>query len=145
MSINVPRWLKASTSTLCLVFGLLTASEVQAEVWVFTTHLLPPLSGMERADRVFTLDAAQHDLSQLAFPHRGTEEEARRKAMAIIASPQGQAALQKIEQSSEALMTAWMQGIDQLPAVLVDREYVVYGGRSVDDALQRIEAYRRVE
>jgi len=126
-----------------VISAFLTAPWAHAEVWVFTTNLLLPLSGLERADRVYTLDAAEPDLSRLAFPHTGSEAQARQKAMAILASPQGQAALEKIQASSEALMTAWMHGIDQLPAVLVDREYVVYGGRSVDAAIGRIEDYRR--
>lgn len=43
----------------------------------------------------------------------------------------------------EAIADAWSLGITTLPAVVVDRRYVVYGEPDVAKAVARIEAYRR--
>ena len=36
-------------------------------------------------------------------------------------------------------------GVTRIPAVVVDRKYVVYGETNVPRALERIEQYRRME
>ena len=40
---------------------------------------------------------------------------------------------------------AWSLGVSKIPAVVVDRRYVVYGEPDVSRALARIEEYRRTE
>ena len=48
----------------------------------------------------------------------------------------------QLKSSAEAVAMAWQFGIDKLPAVLVDYQYVVYGDFDAKNALARIEAYR---
>lgn len=43
----------------------------------------------------------------------------------------------------QAVTDAWRLGIAKLPAVVVDRRYVVYGESNVDRAVAWIENYRR--
>lgn len=57
---------------------------------------------------------------------------------------EGGAALQrKITAAYQNLTDAWGLGIAKIPAVVVDRRYVVYGDTDVTRAVARIENYRR--
>ena len=113
------------------------------EVWVFTAAGAPTLSALDRADRHFVLRQAEASLDALTFPNPGSTDAAHRMALAQIRSPQGKALFLTIRQTSEALLMAFMFGIERLPAVLVDGRYVVYGERDVQTALDSIAAYRR--
>lgn len=42
----------------------------------------------------------------------------------------------------QAVADAWSLGVARIPAVVVDRRYIVYGDPDVDRAIARIEAYR---
>ncbi|CAB3647678.1 TIGR03757 family integrating conjugative element protein [Achromobacter pestifer] len=57
----------------------------------------------------------------------------------------GGTALQgRIGNAYQGVIDAWSLGITTIPAVVVDRRYVVYGEPDVDKASARIEAYRRL-
>ncbi|MBV6791647.1 TIGR03757 family integrating conjugative element protein [Xanthomonas euvesicatoria] len=45
----------------------------------------------------------------------------------------------------QGVADAWSLGVTTLPAVVVDRRYVVYGETDVTKAVARIEAYRRAQ
>ena len=111
-------------------------------VWVFTADRLPALKNVDRADRVFVLDHADNALKNLSFPNPGSEAAARDRAMLIIQSPQGQAAIARMRQSAEATTVAWQHGIEKLPAVLIDAQFVVYGVYDVAVAVEQIARYR---
>ncbi|MDD1148834.1 TIGR03757 family integrating conjugative element protein [Pseudomonas sp. TNT2022 ID357] len=51
----------------------------------------------------------------------------------------------EIDRAYQGITDAWQQGITRLPAVVVDRRYVVYGEPNVQRALQTIEAFRSSE
>nr|BFD40874.1 hypothetical protein FFPRI1PSEUD_23730 [Pseudomonas sp. FFPRI_1] len=51
----------------------------------------------------------------------------------------------EIGRAYQGITDAWQQGITHLPAVVVDRRYVVYGEPNVQRALQTIEAFRSSE
>jgi integrating conjugative element protein (TIGR03757 family) len=56
----------------------------------------------------------------------------------------GGASLQRrIADAYQGVTDAWSLGITKIPAVVVDRRYVVYGEPDVARALARIEAYRK--
>lgn len=42
----------------------------------------------------------------------------------------------------QGIVEAWILGITKIPAVVVDRRYVVYGQRDVNRAVALIEEYR---
>ena len=113
-----------------------------ATVWVFTADRLPTLQHVEQADRLFVLDHADTALRGLSFNNPSSEAQARQRAMAIIQSPSGQAAIDRMRNSAEAIAVAWQHGIQKLPAVLVDERYVVYGVYDVESALARITRRR---
>jgi len=123
------------------------ASAAQAadpSVWVFTADRLPSLQNVDRADRLFVLDHADDALKKLSFHNPGREAAARDKAMLIIQSPRGQAAIARMRESAEATTVAWQHGIEKLPAVLVDAQFVVYGVYDVTAAVDQIARYRDV-
>ncbi|WP_095101675.1 TIGR03757 family integrating conjugative element protein [Pseudomonas sp. Irchel 3A5] len=51
----------------------------------------------------------------------------------------------QITQAHQNVTDAWSMGITKVPAVVVDRKYVVYGETNVQRALDRIDEYRRKE
>lgn len=59
---------------------------------------------------------------------------------------EGGAALQReLTAAYEGVAEAWSLGITTLPAVVIDRHYVVYGEADVAKAIARIEAYRKAQ
>mgnify|MGYP001792379226 CR=1 FL=1 len=126
------------------VLPLLASRSVAAsEIWVFTAEGAPALRSIERADQHFVLRLNDPTLKKLTFPYPGSEAAARKMALAQIQSPQGKALISRIRTNSEARVMAWMIGIERLPAVLVDRAFVVYGGDDVSSALDAIARHRQ--
>lgn len=48
----------------------------------------------------------------------------------------------KIENAHQDIVDAWSLGVTKIPAVVVDRKYVVYGDSNVERALTKIQLYR---
>ena len=128
--------------TVLMALVLHVEAAEPATVWVFTADPLPPLQHTERADRLFVLDAVDNALKKLSFANPGNEAQATQRALALIQSQDGQAMMARLRLSAEAIAVAWQHGIAQLPAVLVDERYVVYGVYDVESALTRIAGYR---
>lgn len=57
----------------------------------------------------------------------------------------GQALQRRIGTAYQGVADAWGLGIAKVPAVVVDRRYVVYGEPEVARAVARIEAHRRTQ
>ena len=57
----------------------------------------------------------------------------------------GQDLQRRIGRAYQDVADAWGQGIAKVPAVVVDRRYVVYGESYVARAAARIETYRRTQ
>ncbi len=49
---------------------------------------------------------------------------------------------QRFRRAYEDVAEAWRLGITHIPAVVVDRHFVIYGDVHVEDALARIQTYR---
>jgi len=54
----------------------------------------------------------------------------------------GEALQRRIGHAYQGVVDAWGLGIAKIPAVVVDRRYVVYGEADVTRAVERINAYR---
>ena len=137
---GVSGMLRALIAALALQAGATHAAD--PSVWVFTADRLPALQNVDRADRLFVLDHADNALKKLSFPNPSSEVAARDKAMLIIQSPRGHAAIARMRESAEATTVAWQHGIEKLPAVLVDAQFVVYGVYDVTAAVDQIARYR---
>lgn len=125
-----------------LYIHTIAAQAAEGTVWVFTANRLPPLQHVDQAERLFVLDHADNALRRLSFPNPGSEAAARDKALLIIQSPRGQAAIARMRESAEATTIAWMHGIEKLPAVLVNEQYVVYGVFDVAAAIDQVARFR---
>jgi len=52
---------------------------------------------------------------------------------------------QRLAKTYQAVTEAWRLGVIKVPAVIVDRRYVIYGEPDVARAVARIQQYRRTE
>ena len=57
----------------------------------------------------------------------------------------GEALQRRIGQAYQGVADAWGLGVARIPAVVVDRRYVVYGEPDVPRAIARIDAYRSTQ
>ncbi len=50
---------------------------------------------------------------------------------------------QRLAGAYQGMADAWSLGITTIPAIVVDQRYVIYGDTSLDQALTRVEQYRK--
>lgn len=118
----------------------LIAEASAAEIWIITDRHHPVSAGPQV--RVIELDAPARRVGELskqlpAEPSRAAQlmrERLRRG---------GPDLQQRLASASQGVVDAWRCGVTKLPAIVVDRRYVVYGESNVERALARIEQYRR--
>lgn len=136
------RFPSAVASTLCVALGLASQAASAAEVTVFTDRSIT-LKSVDSAT-VVHLDAAQKIEAGLAADLPADP----RRAQAIVQErlKQGGARLQRdLASAWQGVADAWGLSISTVPAVVVDRRYVIYGEPDVARAVARIEAYRRAQ
>ena len=127
-----------------IAFCLLTAvaGEASADICVYTDRGHPVDLGNTAAVRVVELDTPANLVAELAaeLPSDPTQ------AATIVRErlKRGGADLERrLREAYQGVTDAWSLGITQIPAVVVDRRYVIYGEADVERALARIEEYRR--
>lgn len=111
------------------------------DIWVITdsTH---PVQGANAATRVIELDAAQRAEAQLAAGLPSDPQQA--ESILRQRLKDGGASLQgRLQAAYQGVTDAWSLGVASIPAVVVDRRYVVYGEARLDQALARIARYRK--
>ena len=121
---------------------LAAANVMAADVRVFTDRHHPV--DAPASVRVVELDTPARIEVELAanLPTDPT------RAAAIVQQrlQDGGADLQRrLADAYQGVTDAWSLGVTQIPAVVVDQRYVVYGERDVARALARIEDYRRTQ
>lgn len=144
-SLNLPaasRRLLAARLAAGLCAALLGPIASAADVLVVTDshHPVQPAAGA----RVVELDLPERIEAELAAslpndPNRAT---------AIVQQrlrDGGQALQRRIGSAYQGVADAWGLGIAKVPAVVVDRRYVVYGEPDVARAVARVEAHRRTQ
>jgi integrating conjugative element protein (TIGR03757 family) len=135
--------MRVGTYAVLLVAAWLmpTVDAVADEIWVFTDHhhTVSALPGT----RVIYLDAPadlKRELSASLPPDR-----TRAEALARERLRQGGSVLQRqLALAYQGVTDAWMLGITKIPAVVVDRRYVVYGEANVRRAVVLVQDYRRM-
>jgi integrating conjugative element protein (TIGR03757 family) len=123
--------------TLLLVSGSATATEV----WVIT-DTQHPVTGTRTPDRVIELDAPQGLEAQLSARLPSNLQQASDLAQQRLAQVD-QKWQQRLQRAYQGVVDAWTLGITRLPAVVVDRRYVVYGTSDLDLALGQIAHFRQ--
>lgn len=138
LSLNLPAASRRPlAAVLCL--ALLAPVAVAADVLVVTDsrHPVQAPAGV----RVIELDQPAHIEAQLTA--RLPADPAQAEALVRQRLLDGGADLQRrIGQAYQGVANAWGLGIVKIPAVVVDRRYVVYGEPDVSRAVARIDAYR---
>lgn len=125
---------------LTLVLLLVGLRAHAAEVWAFTDYAHPLTSA--GSARVVMLDAPawiEADLGK-ALPARADQATAHVRDRLTTGDRDLQ---QRMTSAYQGVVDAWSLGITRIPAVVVDRQYVVYGESDVSKAVARIEVRRR--
>ena len=121
---------------LCL---LCLCRPAQAEIIVVfdTQH---PLKNVPDNSRLIQLDAADRLLQQLS--HGLPADPVRAEAVAKQQLKASGKLQQEIRNAYQDISDAWSLGVTKIPAVVVDRQYVVYGEPDVLRALDEIARFR---
>lgn len=134
-----PNW-----SAVAILGPLLGATAMDAasaaEIKVFTARAIP-ISVPADATVVYLDDAGAIE-ARLSANLPANQDRA--EAIARQRLQDGGEAFQRdLASAWQGVADAWSLGITTLPAVVVDRRYVIYGEPDVAKAVARIEAYRR--
>ncbi|MCL6692278.1 TIGR03757 family integrating conjugative element protein [Pseudomonas sp. R3.Fl] len=123
--------------TLC---GLLIVSQVRADGTLVITDSHHPVQAPADA-RIIELDRPTRIETELAarLPHDINHSTA---LIQQRLANDGKELRQRLGAAYQGVVEAWSLGITTLPAVVVDRHYVVYGEPDVAKAVALIEAHR---
>ncbi|MFU5001147.1 TIGR03757 family integrating conjugative element protein [Pseudomonas paraeruginosa] len=123
-----------------LLLVLLTGAS-QAETWVITDQAHPVTA--TGSSRVLLLDAQQHLEEQLTDALSKDPQQAQAAFQQLLQSPEGRRLQAELVKAQQDVADAWSLGVEKIPAVVVDRQYVVYGEPDVPRALELIAKARR--
>lgn len=129
----------------CLVVLATVVGMVQAadSVLVFTTTERPVTESQKIKSQTYRLDDANNALRVLDRKLPGTFDAAYAELQKRMNAASGRAALESLDKSYQGVVLAWELGVERLPAIVFDRQYVVYGVTSVDKAAQLFKDVRR--
>lgn len=129
------------TAILGVLLGLIASADTQAaDIKAFTTRTIP-ISAPANVAVVYIDDASTIE-ARLSADLPSNQDRADAAARHRLQDG-GQALQRDLASAWQGIADAWSLGITTLPAVVVDRRYVVYGEPDADKAVARIEAYRR--
>jgi integrating conjugative element protein (TIGR03757 family) len=111
-----------------------------ADVWVITDHQHPVTVAPDI--RLIELDAPARIQAELP-QHLSVDPKRAAELLQQRLKDDGGALQRRLAAAYQDVTDAWSLGITKIPAVVVDRRYVVYGDPDVNRALLRIEQYRR--
>lgn len=124
---------------IALIAALFACSASAAEVWVITDR---QHSVQGTPNRLIELDAPAHIEAELSADLPND----RRQAAELVQhrlKDGGSALQQRLASAYQGVADAWSLGITTIPAVVVDQRYVIYGDTNLDQALTRVERYRK--
>ena len=124
---------------LLLVLLMLPAAAL-AEALVYTDKAHTVSAAIDA--RVVLLDRQHHLETDLSRDLPPDPQLAAAIIHARLNSPSGKRLQSDLAKAQQALTDAWSMGIEKIPAVVVDRRYVVYGEPDVAKALDLINRAR---
>lgn len=129
---------------LCASSACCHAAQASDEVRVYTDERHPITVRAGEAITVIKMDEALRIQSSLSA--NLPADQAQAEAIVRRRLAQGGASLQaRMRQAYQSVTDAWAMGVKKVPAVVVNRRYVVYGEADVSKAQQLIEQYRRAQ
>lgn len=119
---------------------LFISLSAQAETWVITdqAHPVSAPAGV----RTISLDDQQRLEEQLTGQLPADPRQAEATIQRYLSSPAGKRLQSDLAQAQQGVTDAWSLGVEKLPAVVVDRRYVVYGEPDVAKAVALIDRAR---
>ncbi|MHB9797817.1 TIGR03757 family integrating conjugative element protein [Pseudomonas sp. MT3] len=134
---RIGRW--RAVAVLC---GAIATGTTHAETWVITDSAHPVTLPAGAGIRLIQLDEQQHLEEQLSRLLPANPQQAATAAQKVLSGPEGARIQRDLLKAQQGVTDAWSVGVEKLPAVVVDRKYVVYGQPNVALALQAIEHAR---
>ena len=119
---------------------VLLPAAAQAETWVITNQAHPVLA--PSGTRIILLDDQQRLEEQLSRELPADPRQAEATIQRYLASPAGRHLQNDLALAQQGVTDAWSMGVEKLPAVVVDRRYVVYGEPDVTKAVTLIDRAR---
>ncbi|WP_300731786.1 TIGR03757 family integrating conjugative element protein [Pseudomonas sp.] len=120
--------------SLVLSLAILSITTItQAQTWVITDQAHPITSS--GPSRIILLDQQQHLEGELSRALPTDPHQAAAIVQSRLNTPSGKRLQADLAKAQQGLADAWSLGITKIPAVVVDRRYVVYGELDVDKAL----------
>ncbi len=121
----------------------LSPNTLAMDIAVYTTSFLPVSSqGFDDVERYY-LDAPKKPLAALSKGLPTNYEAAVPAATARIHSAEGQRLLGALKEAYQGILSAYQQRLTDLPAIVVDGEFIVYGVYDVGQAVQLVQNYQR--
>lgn len=110
---------------------------------LYTTHDNPPDKRDDTVEVVY-LDAAD-TLQDEWFHQQGVElsEDNAPQIIALLQSPEWQAQESQLARAYQGIIRAWQLGVEFVPAVVVDDQWVVYGLTDIHRAQQDIRQFQQ--
>lgn len=127
-----------------LAIALLSAAAcAQGETWVITDYAHPVTNTAEH--RVIVLDEQQRLEAYLTTRLPSGPTQVAATIRAYLASPEGTRVQHELTHAQQGTTDAWSLGVEKIPAVVVDRRYVVYGEADVAKATALIDRTRSAQ
>lgn len=123
--------------------SLFIAATVQAETWIVTDHSHPV--NAPAGVRVILLDEQQRLEEQLSRALPSDPRQAAAAAQRFLTTPEGKSLQSDLARAQQGVVDARSTGVEKIPAVVVDRKYVVYGELDVPAATRLIDRARGMQ
>lgn len=130
-----------AVQALAVLATTLASGGAYAETWAIT-DALHPLTSIPADVRIIKLDDQQRIEEQLSRKLPPNQHQAALAARQLMGTPAGSALMQQLAAAQQGNADAWSVGVSKVPAVVVDRRYVVYGQPDVAAAIQAINQAR---
>lgn len=116
------------------------SAAAHAETWVITdqAHPVSAPTGV----RIIRLDDQPRLEELLSRQLPADPRQAEATIQHFLSSPAGKRLQSELAQAQQGVTDAWSAGVAKIPAVVVDRRYVVYGETDVSKALAQIDRAR---
>jgi integrating conjugative element protein (TIGR03757 family) len=134
-SRTTKHWLASMALTLL-------SATAHAETWVITDQAHPV--SVPTGVRIIRLDDQQRLEELLSRQLPNDQRQAEATIQRYLATPAGKRLQSDLVQAQQGITDAWSVGVEKIPAVVVDRRYVVYGEADVAKAIAQIDRARSV-
>ncbi|MDP9058189.1 MULTISPECIES: TIGR03757 family integrating conjugative element protein [Pseudomonas] len=122
-----------------MAFTFLSAT-AHAETWVITDQAHPV--SVPTGVRIIRLDDQQRLEELLSQQLPNDQRQAEATIQRYLATPAGKRLQSDLVQAQQGITDAWSVGVEKIPAVVIDRRYVVYGEADVAKAIAQIDRAR---